>query len=204
MLWQIDDIVIQEERYGSHHQAHVLGSFGTADTGGDGYGANPPRDSRCLSKAILEMRRSLDYKGVRTWKYRTWRESPAAHSALEGPNHFDIAGLRRFEAAGDGAAKSGFSRSFMRAAIEAMASIREWGGMLHDHCAEWYHVDNTMAGNTIMAYQGRAADKVALASSEASTDSDYRGLELLRNEFNNLKAWADCFVKARSPWAPQT
>lgn len=100
--------------------------------------------------------------------------------------------------AGDDAAKSGFSRSFVRAAIEAMASIREWGGMLMITVQNGYHVDNTMAGNTIMAYQGRAADKVALASSEASTDSDHRGLELLRNEFNNVQAWADSYVKARS------
>jgi hypothetical protein len=32
--------------------------------------------------------------------------------------------------AADENATSGFSRSFMRAAIEAMASIREWGGIL--------------------------------------------------------------------------
>jgi hypothetical protein len=100
--------------------------------------------------------------------------------------------------ASDDAAKPGFSRSFMRAAIEAMASIREWGGMLMITVQNGYPVGNTIAGNTIMAYQGRAADKVALASSEASTDSDYHGLELLRNEFNNVQAWADSYVKARS------
>ncbi|MBV9610329.1 MAG: hypothetical protein JO187_12290, partial [Acidobacteria bacterium] len=94
--------------------------------------------------------------------------------------------------------KSGFSRAFMRAAIEAMASIREWGGMLMITVQNGYPVGNTMAGNTVMAYQGRAADSIALASSAASTDSDYRGLELLRNEFNNLQAWADSYVKARS------
>jgi len=100
--------------------------------------------------------------------------------------------------ASDDAAKSGFSRSFMRAAIEAMSSVREWGGMLMITVQNGYPVSNTIAGNTIMAYQGRAADKVALASSEASTDSDYHGLELLRNEFNNVQAWADSYVKARS------
>ncbi len=102
------------------------------------------------------------------------------------------------KSAADDTVKSGFSRSFMRAAIEAMASIREWGGMLMITVQNGYPVSNTMAGNTIMAYQGRAADKVALASSEASTESDHRGLELLRNEFNNLQAWADSYVKARS------
>jgi hypothetical protein len=37
-----------------------------------------------------------------------------------------------------------------------------------------------------------------LASSAASNDSDYRGVELLRNEFNNIQGWADRFAKARS------
>lgn len=94
--------------------------------------------------------------------------------------------------------KSGFSRPFTRAAIEAMASIREWGGMLMITVQNGYPVGNTMAGNTIMAYQGRAADSVAFASSAASTDADTRGLELLRNELNNVQAWADSYVKARS------
>lgn len=98
----------------------------------------------------------------------------------------------------DDASRAGFSRVFMKAAIEAMASIREWGGMLMITVQNGYPVGNNMAGNTIMAYQGRAADSVALASSAASNDSDYRGVELLRNEFNNVQSWADRFAKARS------
>src|SRR5271157_5175067 len=92
---------------------------------------------------------------------------------------------------------SGFSRPFIKAAIEAMASIREWGGTLQAVVQNGYPVGNTTAGNTIMAFQGRAADSVALASAAASTDSDYRGLELLKNEFNNVQAWSDRFVEAR-------
>lgn len=92
----------------------------------------------------------------------------------------------------------GFSRPFTKAAIEAMASIREWGGTLQAVVQNGYPVGNTTAGNTIMAFEGRAADSVALASAAASTDSDYRGLELLKNEFNNVHAWADGYVKARS------
>ncbi len=92
---------------------------------------------------------------------------------------------------------SGFSRPFIKAAIEAMASIREWGGTLQAVVQNGYPVGNTTAGNTIMAFQGRAADSVALASAAASTDSDYRGLELLKNEFNNVQDWADGYVKAR-------
>ena len=100
--------------------------------------------------------------------------------------------------AGDDAGKPRFSGTFTKAGIEAMASIREWGGMLMITVQNGYPVGNTMAGNAIMAYQGRAADGIALASSAASTDSDNRGLELLRNEFNNVQAWADTFIKARN------
>jgi len=102
------------------------------------------------------------------------------------------------EPARDTAAKLGFSLAFMRAAIEAMASIREWGGMLQVIVQNGYPAEKAMAGNTIRAYQGRAADSVALASAAASTDDDHRGLELLRNEFNNVQAWAESFIDARN------
>ncbi len=91
-----------------------------------------------------------------------------------------------------------FSRPFMKGAIEAMASIREWGGMLKVIVENGYPVGRAMSGTTIRAYQGRAADSVALAASAASTDSDNRGLELLRNEFNNVQAWSEAFVEARN------
>ena len=55
-----------------------------------------------------------------------------------------------------------------------------------------------MSRNTISEYQGRAGEKVALAATAASTDSDYRGLEMLRNEFNNVQVWSDRFIKARN------
>ncbi len=94
--------------------------------------------------------------------------------------------------------KNGFSPAFTRAAIEAMASIREWGGILQVIVQNGYPVEKSAAGNTIAAYQSRAADNVALASVAASRDSDFRGLDLLRNEFNNVQAWSDAFVQART------
>jgi hypothetical protein len=100
-------------------------------------------------------------------------------------------------AAGD-TSQSGFSRPFTRAAIEAMASIREWGGMLQAIVENGYPLGKATAGNMITAYQGRAADSVSLAAAAASTDSDYRGLELLRNELNNAQAWSDSYVQARN------
>ena len=102
------------------------------------------------------------------------------------------------EQAVDDAGKAGFSPAFRRAAIEAMASIREWGGTLQAIVQNGYPVGKAMAGNSIRAYQGRAADSIALAAAAASTDSDHRGIELLRNEFNSLQAWSEGFVDARN------
>ena len=102
------------------------------------------------------------------------------------------------EPAGDAPEKSGFSPAFRRSAIEAMASIREWGGMLQVIVQNGYPIGKAMAGNTIRAYQGRAADSLALASAAVSTDFDHRGLELLTNQFSNLQSWADSFIDARN------
>jgi hypothetical protein len=99
---------------------------------------------------------------------------------------------------GTSAAASGFSPAFRRAAIEAMASIREWGGMLKVIVENGYPVGRAMAGNTIRAYEGRAADSVALAGAAASKEDDHRAFELLTSEFTNIKSWADRFVDSRN------
>lgn len=106
--------------------------------------------------------------------------------------------LPRREQAVNDAGEADFSPAFRKAAIEAMAQIREWGGMLQVIVQNGYPVGKAMVGNTVRAYQGRAADSIALAAAAASTDSDQRGVELLRNEFNNLQAWAQSFVDARN------
>jgi len=102
------------------------------------------------------------------------------------------------EPAADSTGKNDFSPEFRRAAVEAMASIREWGGMLKVIAENGYPVGKAMAGNTVRAYEGRAADSVGLAAAAATNDSDSRGLELLRNEFNHVQAWAESFVDARN------
>lgn len=102
------------------------------------------------------------------------------------------------EPSGEKTKRAGFSRPFRSAAIEAMASMREWAGMLMITVQNGYPVGNNAAGNTIAALQGRAADHLALAAANASTDEDYRGLELLRNEFNKGQEWSEKYVQARS------
>ena len=116
----------------------------------------------------------------------------------EGRIVLTLPGTDASESAGQDREESAFSHPFMKAAIEAMASIREWGGTLLATVQNGYPVTKTAAGYSITAYQGRAADSIALASSAASTDSDRQGLELLKNEFNNLQVWSDAFVRDRA------
>jgi hypothetical protein len=101
------------------------------------------------------------------------------------------------EFTGDDAAALRFSPTFTNAAIQAMASIREWGGTLMIIVRDGYPVGNNMAGNTLAAYQARSADAVAVAAAAASTDSDFQGLELLKGEFSNVQNWSERYVQAR-------
>ena len=92
---------------------------------------------------------------------------------------------------------SRFTPAFTSAAIQAMASIREWGGLVMTTVQNGYPVGNNLAGNSIAEYQARAADSIALASAAASTNADHRGLELLKGEFSNVQDWTQHFVDAR-------
>jgi hypothetical protein len=142
--------------------------------------------------------------GVIRYQGRVFVDAQALAQITNGSLSFEKSRIVLTLPGSDGSSSSGdaqtpgFSRPFMKAAIEAMASIREWGGTLQAIVLNGYPVGNTAAGNTILAFEGRAADSVALASAAASTDADYRGLELLKNEFNNVQAWADGYVKARN------
>ena|SRR5712691_1485101 len=87
----------------------------------------------------------------------------------------------------------GFSRQFMRAGIEATASMREWRTTLAVLIRNGYPV-----GNGMVDYRGRSLDRVMLATAAASTPSDQSGLQLLTNEFNNVQTWSDSLVRARN------
>jgi hypothetical protein len=69
-----------------------------------------------------------------------------------------------------------------------MASMREWGGMLKVIVENGYPVGRAIAGNTIRAYEGRAADSLALAGAAASKGDDHRALELLTLDFTRIKS----------------
>ncbi len=88
---------------------------------------------------------------------------------------------------------SGFSRPFMVAGIEALASMREWGSTLVITIRNGFPV-----GNAINPYRARAAEKVQMAAAAATTEDDRSGLELLRQELTNVQAWSNKLVEARN------
>jgi hypothetical protein len=88
---------------------------------------------------------------------------------------------------------TGFSRPFVGAGIEALASMREWGSTLAVTIRNGFPL-----GNAINPYRARAAEKVYLAAAAASTEDDRSGLELLRKELSNVQAWSDKLVNARN------
>lgn len=87
---------------------------------------------------------------------------------------------------------AGFSQGFMTAAIETIASMREWGSTLVVAIQNSYPV-----GNSMNVYRGRAMDRLRIAAASVSTDSDRSGLQLLQNEFNRVQDWSYKLVNAQ-------
>lgn len=81
----------------------------------------------------------------------------------------------------------GFSKDFMRAAIEAMSVVREWRSVLTNGVANGYPVKDLGLAN----YRVAAQQSLRLASVAASTDSDRNAFQLMSNEYQNMKNLSD-------------
>ncbi len=86
----------------------------------------------------------------------------------------------------------GFSKDFLKAALEEMSVIREWRSALMNASRQVYPV--TEQG--VEPFQANARKNLRLVSLAASTESDRKALQLLTNEFNNMKSLSDKFVDA--------
>jgi hypothetical protein len=80
-------------------------------------------------------------------------------------------------------ANSGFSKEFLRASIEEMAVIREWRSALVNSIENNFPIQE----DWMERYRGQAATSLGLASVATSTDSDRSAVQLLSNEFDNMK-----------------
>ncbi len=89
--------------------------------------------------------------------------------------------------------EEGFSREFTSSAIEAIASMREWGSTLVMAIESGFPI-----GNSIAPYRGRAVDALRLASTAVANQADRDGLELLNREFRMVENWSNKLVNARN------
>jgi len=87
---------------------------------------------------------------------------------------------------------SGFSKDFLKAGLEEMAVIREWRSALINAIRQGHPVTEDWVGT----FRAQAQQNLRLVSLAASTDSDRNALQLLNNEFNNMKKLSDRFVEA--------
>jgi len=88
----------------------------------------------------------------------------------------------------------GFSRGFLNAGIEQMATVREWHAALASAIQNGY----PLTADMLAPYRAQATTNLRLASVAVSTDSDRSAFQLLNNVFQNMARLADKYVAARA------
>jgi hypothetical protein len=88
--------------------------------------------------------------------------------------------------------QAGFSRPFMAAAIEALASMREWSSTVAFSVQRSFQL-----GPSVEAYRNNAEGRVAVARAATSTADDRRGLELLQSELTNVRSWTEQLIQSQ-------
>ena len=87
----------------------------------------------------------------------------------------------------------GFSKEFLSAAIESIAEIREWRVGI----ATAIQNSISVTDSWVSAFQRQANDSLRQASVAAVTATDRTALQLLTNEYNNMRTWSDQLIAAR-------
>jgi len=90
------------------------------------------------------------------------------------------------------AANQGFTKEFLRAGIEEMATIREWRSVLTNAVQHGYPITE----DWLTVYRVQAAKSLTLASVAVSTDSDRDALGLLTNEFDNMHKLSNTILES--------
>jgi hypothetical protein len=88
----------------------------------------------------------------------------------------------------------GFSKGFLRAAIEFMGTLREWRTALATAIQNSF----PLAADWLGQYRMRASDTLRLAGIAASTDADRNAYQLLGNESQNMSRLSDKYLAQRA------
>lgn len=94
-------------------------------------------------------------------------------------------------------ARTGLSRDFKEAAIEALARMREWASTVANAIQYGYPISDASASD----YRAKAGTSLTQASASASTESDHNALALLANEFQNVQSWSNELIEAKKNMA---
>ncbi|HMD38462.1 MAG TPA: hypothetical protein VKH15_04225 [Candidatus Acidoferrum sp.] len=92
------------------------------------------------------------------------------------------------------AAKTGFSREFLRAGIESLSTIREWHIALASAIENQFPVGQAW----LTPYQSLATTNLRLAQVSATTDSDRNAAQLIANVYQKMKQLSDKYVAQRA------
>lgn len=88
----------------------------------------------------------------------------------------------------------GFSREFLNAGVEQMATLREW------HTALQTAIESgiPLSEGLLQPYRAQATKNLHLASVAATTTADTDGYHLLNNEYLNMATLSDKYVNMRA------
>jgi hypothetical protein len=89
------------------------------------------------------------------------------------------------------AAPEGFSKEFVSAGIEAMAEQREWRAALKSAIESIYPISDSW----LSRLRARAEEGMRRATAATSTNADKNALPFLINQFNNVNALSDKYLK---------
>ena len=87
---------------------------------------------------------------------------------------------------------TGFTKQFLTAAIEQMSAVREWRSALVSAVQRGFPV----TADWMNGLSDEARRHLKLVSVAASSEDDRKAVQLLTNEFNNMKKLSDRFVEA--------
>jgi hypothetical protein len=85
----------------------------------------------------------------------------------------------------------GYSKPFMAAGIETMREILEWHAALKTAIERGYPLSDEWLGN----FRRQIQSSLKRAQAAASTDMDQKAVPLLVNEFSNMEALTDRYLK---------
>ena len=89
------------------------------------------------------------------------------------------------------AQSAGLSRPFLGAGIETMREILEWHAALKTAIERGYPLSDEWLGN----FRRQSQSSLKHAEAVASTDTDQKAVPFLANEFNNMGALTDRYLK---------